>query len=59
VYLGLVRLERARALLHTSAPIAQTAVASGFSDQSHLTRFFKRVYGVTPGAYAKAVRAES
>jgi len=57
VYLGLVRLERARALLHTDSPIAQTAVTSGFSDQSHLTRFFKRVYGITPGAYAKAVRA--
>jgi AraC-like DNA-binding protein len=56
VYLALLRLERARALLRTDSPIAQTAVTSGFSDQSHLTRFFKRVYGVTPGVYARAVQ---
>ena len=36
--------------------IAQVAAAVGFSDQSHLTRFFRRVYGMTPGVYAKAVR---
>ena len=57
VYLALLRLERARELMRTAAPIAQTAVASGFSDQSHLTRFFKRVYGITPGVYARAVRS--
>ena len=57
VYLALLRLERARELMRTAAPIAQTAVAAGFSDQSHLTRFFKRVYGITPGVYAKAVRS--
>ena len=56
VYLALLRLERARALMRTAAPLAQTAVAAGFSDQSHLTRFFKRVYGITPGVYARAVR---
>jgi AraC-like DNA-binding protein len=26
----------------------------GFSDQSHLTRQFKRVLGVTPGSYARS-----
>ena len=57
VYLALLRLERARELMRTAAPLAQTAVAAGFSDQSHLTRFFKRVYGITPGVYAKAVRS--
>jgi AraC-like DNA-binding protein len=29
--------------------------ATGFSDQSHLTRYFKRIVGVTPGRYAQAV----
>ncbi|HUQ83561.1 MAG TPA: AraC family transcriptional regulator [Gemmatimonadaceae bacterium] len=56
VYLALLRLERARAMLRTDAPLAQIAVACGFSDQSHFTRFFKRVYGITPGVYAKQVR---
>ena len=55
-YLAMLRLERARRLLRTSSSIAQVAAAVGFSDQSHLTRFFRRVYGMTPGVYAKAVR---
>ena len=58
-YLAMLRLERARQLLRTSSPIAQVAAAVGFSDQSHLTRFFRRVYGMTPGVYAKAVRPVS
>ena len=56
-YLTLLRLERARLLLRTTMPIAQAAVAAGFSDQSHLTRLFKRVYGTTPGVYARAIRS--
>jgi AraC-like DNA-binding protein len=28
------------------------AVDAGFHDQAHLTRHFKRLLGVTPGAYA-------
>jgi AraC-like DNA-binding protein len=55
-YLAMLRLERSRQLLRTSSSIAQVAAAVGFSDQSHLTRFFRRVYGMTPGVYAKAVR---
>ena len=55
-YLAMLRLEHARRLLRTSSSIAQVAAAAGFSDQSHLTRFFRRVYGMTPGVYAKAVR---
>jgi len=32
---------------------AYVATAVGFYDQSHLTRLFRRAYGLTPGAYAK------
>lgn len=43
------RLDRARrALLSTGAPIAQIAEASGFADQSHLTRTMRRHLGLTP-----------
>ncbi|NVB40962.1 helix-turn-helix transcriptional regulator [Pseudenhygromyxa sp. WMMC2535] len=45
------RLERARSLLmKTSASIASIAAQSGFADQSHLTRWFARHYGITPAA---------
>jgi AraC-like DNA-binding protein len=32
--------------------ISNVAMKCGFSDQSHLTRIFKKVYGVTPGEYS-------
>jgi AraC-like DNA-binding protein len=32
--------------------LADAAAASGFADQSHMTRVFTRKYGVSPGAFA-------
>lgn len=49
-----LRVERARTLLRSGVPPADVALAVGFADQSHLTRHFKRVNGVTPGRYARA-----
>ncbi len=51
-YLVLRRLDRARALIRSGAPLVEAALASGFADQSHLTRHFKRAYGVPPGRWA-------
>jgi AraC family transcriptional regulator len=34
--------------------LADVAAETGFADQSHLTRVFKRVTGTTPGAYRRA-----
>ena len=42
--------------LGTGMPAAQAATEVGFADQAHLTRWFRRVYGVTPGAYVQAAR---
>jgi len=36
---------------------AQAAAEAGFADQAHLTRWFRRYYGVTPGAYRAAGQA--
>ena len=45
-----VRLARAAAaLIQTSESITEIALNCGFSDQSHLTRQFKHLYGATPG----------
>jgi AraC-like DNA-binding protein len=46
-----VRVEYARELLSQGLPIAEAAVQTGFADQSHLTRWFKRIVGVTPGQF--------
>ncbi|MET3667550.1 AraC family transcriptional regulator [Caulobacter sp. 1776] len=48
------RLERAADLLMRGRdPIGDIALASGFCDQSHLNRQFRRAYGVTPGEFAR------
>jgi AraC-like DNA-binding protein len=58
-YLMQARLRRARALLQGGEEISTAAFSCGFVDQSHLTKVFKRYYGMTPGAYTgrKGVRA--
>lgn len=48
------RLHLARRLIAARTPLAEAAAAAGFSDQSHLTRLFRRSYGLTPKAYARA-----
>ena len=50
-YLIQVRVNNARSLLTAGSgerSLAEIASAVGFADQSHLTRHFKRVLGVTP-----------
>lgn len=47
-----IRLRHASALLGAGATIAETAVQTGFADQSHFTRHFKRLTGMTPRQYA-------
>ena len=50
------RLGFARKRLREGLRPAQVAIEYGFVDQSHLTRHFKRLFGVTPAQYARAAR---
>jgi AraC-like DNA-binding protein len=50
------RVARARVLLDQGIRPATAATAVGFADQAHLTRWFRRVLGVTPGAYRNSVQ---
>ena len=46
-----VRIERSLFLLRQGMTLSHVACATGFTDQSHFFRHFKRVMGVTPGIY--------
>ena len=50
-YLTDIRVRHALALLRTGTPVAEAALACGFSDQSHLSRMLKRSTGITPGRF--------
>ncbi|MEU9644114.1 AraC family transcriptional regulator [Streptomyces sp. NPDC048188] len=50
------RVARARGLLEGGLRPAEVAALVGFADQAHLTRWFRRVLGVTPAAYRNSVQ---
>ncbi|HVE56989.1 MAG TPA: AraC family transcriptional regulator [Pyrinomonadaceae bacterium] len=56
-YVRRLRVEFAeRQISATAAPLSEIALAAGFSDQSHLNKTFKSVFGLTPAAHRKISR---
>jgi AraC-like DNA-binding protein len=53
------QLACAQQLLSQGVPIAQVATEAGFADQSHLSRHFKRAYGMTPGRWTSMLPTRS
>jgi AraC-like DNA-binding protein len=49
------QLDHARRLLKDGISIAMAAVEAGFADQSHMSRQFKRAYGLTPAGWVAAL----
>jgi AraC-like DNA-binding protein len=51
------RMEKAQQLLAgTDLPLAQIALKSGFSDQSHFSRRFRMLLGMTPNSFRRSRR---
>ncbi len=52
-YLNQIRVNHAKTLLNSGLSLTAVAHDVGFADQSHLSKAFKRVVGVSPGEYRK------
>jgi AraC-like DNA-binding protein len=55
-YVLRMRMARAYAWLAAGRPVSEVASALGFCDQSQLHGHFRRAFGITPGAFARAAR---
>ena len=53
-YVRKVRIEKAKTrMISTDAPMVDIALKAGFADQTHFTRTFKRLTGMTPTEFRK------
>ncbi|MDD2869724.1 AraC family transcriptional regulator [Neomegalonema sp.] len=48
------KIRKTQGLLRAGMSAARAAAETGFADQSHMTRHFTAIVGVTPGAYARS-----
>ena len=53
-YLETIRINHAKKLLEEGIRPIDVSFLTGFSDQSHFTKFFKRTFGLTPKQYLKS-----
>jgi AraC-like DNA-binding protein len=47
-YLAWLKLQRAAAAITTGTPLSQAAHAAGFADAAHMSRTFRRMFGISP-----------
>ena len=51
---GAARIDQAKMMLaETGTRLGEVGLACGFADQSHFTRVFAQIAGMTPGAWRK------
>lgn len=54
-YQTLLRVQAVKAAIGAGVGLAEASAQAGFFDQSHMTRCFRKVVGMTPGQYARGV----
>jgi AraC-like DNA-binding protein len=55
-YLTQIRVRRAKSFLKKGWKISDAAYKTGFADQSHFSKHFKRIMGFTPGQYSNFIQ---
>lgn len=58
-YIRQVRVAKARELICAGVNLSEVACMLEFSDQAHLSREFKKVFGVPPGVLSRVIRRSS
>ncbi|WP_339747927.1 AraC family transcriptional regulator [uncultured Maricaulis sp.] len=58
-YLLMRRLDAARDRIQRGESFAQTALACGFNDQSHMTRHFKAAHGLSPFRWKRSITPDA
>ena len=58
-YICRLRVERAQELMRRGLSAASAASEAGFYDQSHLSRHFKTICGVTPGQFLSSFQRQA
>jgi AraC-like DNA-binding protein len=48
----------AQRAISSGVSLVEAASMAGFSDQSHMSREFRRTYGMTPGEFQKVVASQ-
>jgi AraC-like DNA-binding protein len=49
------QLDHVRRSLRRGISLAEASIEAGFADQSHMSRHFRKAYGLTPGAWVSVV----
>jgi AraC family transcriptional regulator len=58
-YIRRLRVEQAsRELVTSDVPLVEIALAAGFADQSHFSKVFKRLAGMTPSQFRASARGD-
>lgn len=57
-YLQAIRIGKAKELLEQGVPLVDTAIQTGFSDQSHFSKFFNMFIGLSPASYRRIFKKD-
>lgn len=55
-YILMVKINKAKKMIHDKVPLSEVAVTCGFSDQSNMIKNFKKIYNYTPSLVKNNVK---